>query len=53
MTDSFMIRKYKTGAWKICNNCRGISLLSNVAKIFAQILKWKLNIIAEGFKNES
>jgi hypothetical protein len=46
-----MINVYKEGDRKICNNYRGISLLSTVSKIYGQILKMKLSIIAEGFLN--
>jgi sorting nexin-29 len=48
-----MINIYKKEDRKICKNYRGISLLSTTSKIYAQILKMKLNIIAEGFLNES
>jgi hypothetical protein len=48
-----MINIYKKGDRKICNNYRGISLLSTASKIYAHISKMKLNTIAEDFLNES
>jgi hypothetical protein len=50
---ALMINIYKKGDWKICNNYRGISLLNTASKIYAQILKMKLNTIAKGFLNEN
>jgi hypothetical protein len=40
--EGLIINIYKKGSRNVCNNCRGITLLSTASKLFANILKKKL-----------
>ncbi|MBD4637125.1 hypothetical protein GUG46_07945, partial [Xanthomonas citri pv. citri] len=45
-------RSYKKGNRKVCGNCRGISLLSVVGKVYASILVDRVRNIVESVLGE-
>jgi hypothetical protein len=51
--EALIINIYKKGSRNVCNNYRGITLLSTASKLFANILKNKPNNYAEVILDES